>query len=223
MEGNHCYNPPENCNDGSLVLPVFEYDHPTGFSVIGGYVYRGSAIPAITGHYFFADWVSNFIWSFRIQGGEVVELTDWTGPLSQGGEILNVTGFGEDASGEIYFVLPGSGSDGEVRKIIPDGTAASFPPSQLRLPQLSRPRPNPFTGSTELTLQLPHSAHVRLSVMDISGRLVRSLGQRVHAAGSQPISWDGKDELGRPLPAGIYLIRAVVADVVLSSRVTLIR
>ena len=43
MEGNACFNPPTNCNDGSLVLPVHEYSHGGGrCSISGGYVYRGS-------------------------------------------------------------------------------------------------------------------------------------------------------------------------------------
>ena len=49
MEGNHCYEPEANCNDGSLVLPTLEYGHSLGdCSITGGYRYRGSKNPRLT-------------------------------------------------------------------------------------------------------------------------------------------------------------------------------
>ena len=46
MEGSSCFNPPNNCNDGTLILPVAEYDHALGnCSITGGYGYRGSQVP----------------------------------------------------------------------------------------------------------------------------------------------------------------------------------
>ena len=49
MEGSSCFNPPTNCNDGSLILPILEYSHFLGCSVTGGYVYRGSLYPQLRG------------------------------------------------------------------------------------------------------------------------------------------------------------------------------
>jgi hypothetical protein len=48
MEGNHCYNPPVDCDPGGLTYPIYEYSHggsPFRCSITGGYVYRGNAIP----------------------------------------------------------------------------------------------------------------------------------------------------------------------------------
>ena len=47
MEGNNCFNPSTNCNDGSLTLPVLEYGHDLGCSVTGGYRYRGKDKPLV--------------------------------------------------------------------------------------------------------------------------------------------------------------------------------
>ena len=58
MEGLHCYNPSTGCNMAGLVLPIIEYDHSEGAAVIGGYVYRGSAIPDLVGSYVMADFES---------------------------------------------------------------------------------------------------------------------------------------------------------------------
>jgi hypothetical protein len=65
--------------------------------VIGGYVYRGSAVPAAVGRYFFGDYCSGSIWSLRMQGGAVVDVR--REPFS----VSTVTTFGQDVSGELYF------------------------------------------------------------------------------------------------------------------------
>jgi glucose/arabinose dehydrogenase len=110
MEGAHCLDGGQ-CDQTGLTLPTFEYNHSQGCSISGGYVYRGSAIPALQGLYFFGDYCQGWVRSFRYQGNAAVELTDWP-TLRPGGLI---TSFGEDTSGELY-VIAGSG----VFKFIPD-------------------------------------------------------------------------------------------------------
>jgi len=111
MEGTHCYNA-SACNQSGLTLPVLEYPHSEGCSVTGGYVYRGSVIPALQGLYFFGDYCQGTVRSFRYQGGSATELTDWP-TLRPGGSI---TSFGEDAAGELYVVI----QSGSVFKIVPE-------------------------------------------------------------------------------------------------------
>ena len=110
MEGKHCYNA-ASCDQNGLTLPVYEYTHGEGCSITGGYVYRGAALPALQGLYFFADFCQGWIRSFRYQGGAATELTDWPN-LSPGSSI---TSFGEDAAGELYIIVQG----GNVFKIVP--------------------------------------------------------------------------------------------------------
>lgn len=97
MEGDRCYNPPQNCNREGLVMPVLTYTHNQGRSITGGYRYRGSAIPAFRGVYFYADYVSGRIWAATPQGNR------W-----QSREVLktdlNISSFGEDAEGELYVI-----------------------------------------------------------------------------------------------------------------------
>ncbi|HUP91977.1 MAG TPA: PQQ-dependent sugar dehydrogenase [Solimonas sp.] len=88
--------------------PVFEYPHASGnCSVTGGYVYRGAALPAQRGRYFFADFCS----------GRVSSLDAGSGPLDvrQIGEVVNPTSFGEDLDGELYITSFG----GTIHKIVP--------------------------------------------------------------------------------------------------------
>jgi glucose/arabinose dehydrogenase len=112
MEGTECFRG-RTCNaDGALTLPVHEYTHRSGCSVAGGYVYRGSAIPSLVGHYFFGDYCSGFVHSFRYADGQATELADWSGQVGDIGRILS---FGHDAAGEIYI----TSSSGRIYKIVP--------------------------------------------------------------------------------------------------------
>jgi glucose/arabinose dehydrogenase len=110
MEGSRCFNPAEGCGRTGLVVPVLEYGHAEGCSVTGGYVYRGSRIPALRGHYFYADYCQGWIRSFRHQGGQALDRREWTL-----GDVDNVLSFGEDAAGELYVLS----SNGRVYRIDP--------------------------------------------------------------------------------------------------------
>ena len=104
MEGAHCLDG-SSCDQSGLTLPTLEYGHSQGCSVTGGYVYRGAAVPALQGLYFFADFCQGWVHSFRYVDGTATELTDWPS-LRPGGEI---TSFGEDSAGELYVLTAGGG------------------------------------------------------------------------------------------------------------------
>ncbi|HEX7050387.1 MAG TPA: PQQ-dependent sugar dehydrogenase [Longimicrobiales bacterium] len=115
MEGAHCYGS-DDCARAGLVLPAYEYPHDDGAcSITGGFVYRGTAIPTLDGHYFFADLCGGWIHSFRYDAGEVSEVRDWTDVI---GAVGQVTSFGEDAAGELYLTT----LDGDVYRILPAPT-----------------------------------------------------------------------------------------------------
>jgi len=99
MEGMQCYNPSSGCNTTGLTLPILDYDHGQGCSITGGFVYRGAAIPEVQGHYFYSDYCSGFLRSFRLSGGAAADRRDWA--LASVG---NVTSFGVDGAGELYLL-----------------------------------------------------------------------------------------------------------------------
>jgi hypothetical protein len=109
MEGNHCFQS-TTCNQAGLTLPVYEYGHGEGCSITGGYVYRGTAIPEIQGQYFFGDFCSGFVRSFRYGAGGFADLKDW----ADLGNLGSITSFGVDSAGELYIVT----IEGQVLKVV---------------------------------------------------------------------------------------------------------
>lgn len=101
MEGLLCFDPPNGCNTTGLTLPVLDYTHDAGAcAIIGGYVYRGSAIPNLQGTYFYGDLCARFVRSFRYVNGQVIESFNWASLQPAG----SITSFGEDNDGELYIL-----------------------------------------------------------------------------------------------------------------------
>jgi hypothetical protein len=72
---------------------------------------------------------------------------------------------------------------------------------------LGRGAPNPFLGRTSLDLALPFAGRVDLRVVDVSGRVIRTLVNGARPAGAERIVWDGRDRAGRRVAAGVYFAR----------------
>lgn len=94
MEGSECYGS-ITCDTTGLILPVAEYRHGEGKSITGGFVYRGTDVPAITGMYVYADFMSGRIWglTFRQGNATVIRLLD---------SGLSIASFGVDRNNELY-------------------------------------------------------------------------------------------------------------------------
>jgi glucose/arabinose dehydrogenase len=145
-EGTHCFsaqsptNPPDSCasigpHDEPLVDPLFDYSHLDGAgnvfrtSIIGGYLYRGSAIPGLVGQYIFGDYSAGFegtgdgtVLSAHEESDGSWTLRELAIEGTPDGRIHRfVRGFGEDSHGELYIltttILGPSGTSGEVFQI----------------------------------------------------------------------------------------------------------
>ncbi len=98
FEGTHRFS---SCTPtGGHTGPIFEYSHDEGCSITGGYVYRGSRIPALRGAYLFADYCNGDLRALTQSGGRVT-LERHLG-VDPGG----VVSFGQDAAGELYVLTP---------------------------------------------------------------------------------------------------------------------
>jgi glucose/arabinose dehydrogenase len=104
VEGTHCHNaankPDKSCNGKGITMPIDEYSHKVGISVMGGYVYNGKNIPGLISKYIFADLT-----------GPVFYLKNTGNKWSRGNiklqdlpENLKITGINEDQNGELYIL-----------------------------------------------------------------------------------------------------------------------
>jgi uncharacterized repeat protein (TIGR03806 family) len=127
-EGTHAYTdstPAASCaTTTGFAEPVVDYDHTQGNSITGGFVYRGSALPALVGHYVFADYGSGRIWRLdsNTSGGYAAVLLVDTS--------LAIASFGQDNDGELYVVDIAGGA---LYELVDGGgaTSASPVPTQL--------------------------------------------------------------------------------------------
>ncbi len=89
--------------------------------------------------------------------------------------------------------------------------------------QLAQNYPNPFNPETVIRYQIPQSSRVELAIYDVLGRRVRLLVDRKQPAGRYAVSWDGRNDQGKPVAAGIYLYRLKSGDRVQMQRMVLLR
>jgi glucose/arabinose dehydrogenase len=98
MEGSHCYRPAEGCQDASLTLPIAEYGHDQGCTVIGGNVDRGPSERLLVGAYVFADYCSGRVWAIdaSVDGPRTPTVVADTKHA--------FSAFGEDEAGDLFAV-----------------------------------------------------------------------------------------------------------------------
>ncbi len=100
-----------------------------------------------------------------------------------------------------------------------EGAPAALPSGLV----LVSSHPNPFRATTLIRYALPAPALVGVEIFDLRGQRVRTLVNAWNVAGEHRVSWDGPDELGRPVPGGVYPCRLRAGGAVSWRRVTLLR
>jgi glucose/arabinose dehydrogenase len=176
-EGSSTFNT-ANCPDPSeLTFPIAEYTHAFGFSITGGYVYRGTEYTNISGYYFAADFGTGLIATVSPTG-------DFNNLGTFGG---NWATFGEDVDGELYI----ANYNGQISKIkgetlgINDFDAIS-----------AHIFPNPADG--RVTLQLDQGTIDNISIMDLKGSVLYS---------EENIQSSTKEINTEALSQGMYLVK----------------
>ena len=120
MEGSHCRTP--GCDSTGFIDPVYDYSHDDGCAVIGGRVYRGSAIPSLFGKFIFSDVCTGEVSSLEeTDQGPIVESLTVSG--------LGILTFGETPDGELYLT---AAQRPRLMQLIPDPNAGS--PPRWKLP-----------------------------------------------------------------------------------------
>ncbi len=98
-EGLHKFGPKGSEPRKDLIEPIWEYKHDIGKSITGGEVYHGKRVPALAGHYIYADYVSGKVWAlnYNSKSGKV------TANRSIQSETMPYIAIGQDDAGEVYL------------------------------------------------------------------------------------------------------------------------
>ncbi|MBM3287209.1 MAG: hypothetical protein FJY88_07655 [Candidatus Eisenbacteria bacterium] len=83
--------------------------------------------------------------------------------------------------------------------------------------------PNPFSATTSLSYELRQPAEVTLEIFDLGGRLMRRLMSPPAVSGPQRLTWDGRDDEGNAVAAGVYGYRLGIGSRFYSSKLTVLR
>jgi uncharacterized repeat protein (TIGR03806 family) len=119
QEGKHCYSG-ASCVVAGAIPPVVEYDHSQGYSVTGGFVYRGSAIPELRGQYLYGDYGSGKVWAIPANEAAPTPKVIFNS--------ASLSSFAEDNAGELYVL---DYSAGKVKKIVATATSGATLPQKL--------------------------------------------------------------------------------------------
>ena len=118
-EGSLCISPPEaDCDRSGITPPLHDYDRSYGCAIIGGYVYRGVAIPTLRGWYLFSDYCNSGIRAIPTFGEVANSVLLWDGGPDQ------VVSFAEDSDGELYVI---SQQGARIYRVIADPAANGTP------------------------------------------------------------------------------------------------
>jgi uncharacterized repeat protein (TIGR03806 family) len=116
-EADQCFNP-KPCDGAGLIDPIVQYTHAEGISITGGYVYRGSAIPSLVGHFLYGDYGSGRIWAVSSD-----PITGAARPQLLVDTAFSISSFGELIDGEVLFTDYG----GRLYKLVPSGAQPPSP------------------------------------------------------------------------------------------------
>ena len=201
-----------------LALPLVDYPRTEGSSITGGYVYRGSRRPDLTGTYIYGDYVSRRIWALRMNGSQVQSNTLLL--LAPG----LISSFGEDESGELFVVTYGSSTPSKIYRFVQStATTVHGETQRPRAFELEQNFPNPFNPATLIKYtvggargQGSGTSNVRLVVYDLLGREVTTLVNEQKQAGRYEVRFDGTG-----LASGVYVYRLTSGGFVSSRKMVL--
>lgn len=121
-EGAHPFRPERKLGPSPILPPLVEHPHSDFRSITGGYVYRGSRLPELSGAYVYADYDTGKIWSLKYDGQQVSEHRELDDTQHR------IVSFGVDHAGELYFLdFPGGGIHRLAKALPETQTLAPFP------------------------------------------------------------------------------------------------
>ena len=121
VEGSQTVRPEQRTGPTPVTPPVVEIPHTEAASITGGFVYRGSRLPELDGHYIFGDWETRRFWSIKVDGETVGPRRELVEPT------VRIVGFAERNDGELLLLDYDNGSIHELVRNNVEANAAEFP------------------------------------------------------------------------------------------------
>ncbi|MBZ0203879.1 MAG: PQQ-dependent sugar dehydrogenase [Ignavibacteria bacterium] len=209
VSGTQCNE--TNCNTTGLTLPIKQYSSHTGneCSVTGGYVYRGSRVPLLSGKYIYADYCSAKIWKLQYSGGVISDTAQIGNAPSP------VYSFGVDQSNELYVLC----ANGRVYRFL--STVIGIDPQGNNIPDgytLEQNYPNPFNPVTNFEFRIPDYGLVSLNIYDVIGREIAIIVNDEMTPGTYKAEWNASE-----YPSGVYFYKLIAGNVTLEKKMVLIK
>jgi glucose/arabinose dehydrogenase len=166
------YNPPNEgpYDPAGKTFPVAKYSHSLGCSVTGGHVYRASNFPSLQGYYFFGDYCSGRIWAMHYDDSSAAWITEQVADTA-----YNISSFGEDEAGQVYFTALGQGRVLKLSYKDPAGFARVRPFPAEGAPACTTPDIGADLLLSDFTRTPggvfdPATAHLELDGVDVTGQ-----------------------------------------------------
>ncbi len=181
-------------------------------------------------------------------GEYVIEPGEPFGPAEPVWRYGDIPGFFSRFFGGAYRLPNGNtliceGFEGRVFEVIPDGTivwvfladgpvhraprywdmVSGAPVSTPAATRLMGNHPNPFNPATTIAFAVEREQRVTIEVFDVDGRQVASIASRLFEPGVHSVQWTGRDDAGRIVPSGTYVVRLVTDDGAEARKISLVR
>jgi hypothetical protein len=170
----------------------------------------------------------NYGWYFDITSGDTIGIISSPDTLYDslvtavrtigGSQSFIVLGF------PLYFT---EGADARVflQKALEDVGAgvSEIEKETIKRISIGKPYPEPFSARTHFSICLPHSTTVDITVFDVSGRMVKTIYSGKLAQGRHAFTWNGKNNIGKPVASSIYFIRIEADKTLITRKVIFVR
>lgn len=165
----------------------------------------------------------NYAYIARWDAGlKIIDINDPENPVNAG--YYDTSGEARGVYVDSNYVYIADGYDGLY--IIQNDLLLSTSEEERVIPSmfyLSQNFPNPFNPATTLKYDLPEASHVTLTIYDITGRTVKILVNSHQEAGYKSIRWDGTNDRGEPVSAGMYLYRIRAGQYVETKKMVMLK
>jgi len=218
--------------------PIYAYDRSgVTAAVVGSVLYRppaGATRPFpgdYDGNYFFSDYYLGFLRRLKGSGSSwsiAPPVPGQADPANWATGLDHVSDYAVGPDGSLWYCRqcgPGSCSaTGAIRRIVRASPVDVPLATRDAGPTFAAPYPAPSAGAVTFAYSLRAPAKVSLVILDPGGRAVRRLTTpEVEAAGPHTRIWDGRDDRGRALPAGVYRAILSAGGRTVARRVALVR